>query len=263
MDEYADGQAFYYDEEGTVNLRAAYNSSGKITGLSTLAEEEAQKIRAAFFQDDIKSEINSDNSDDDVNSESAPKENKFDSYAPFGITLNADKNIMYFNGQRVRLFVDKNESENYYYTAWQDQEGTVDLSVLRDSSGQIKYIVTLSKEAAQYYVKDIESAGMLSEDELNALEDKITQRVTEKMNEKYPQKLNEAIQSQQLPPKINDIVLPVCYNEITTFMTKEGTLCHLLNARNAAKRFQIRRPHVSTAVIPSTQTKAVIARQMS
>ena len=188
VDEYADGQAFYYDEEGTVNLRAAYNSSGKITGLSTLAEEEAKKIRAAFFQDDIKSEINSDNSDDDVNSESAPKESKFDSYAPFGITLNADKNIMYFNGQRVRLFVDKNESENYYYTAWQDKEGTVDLSVLRDSSGQIKYIVTLSKEAAQYYVKDIESAGMLSEDELNALEDKITQRVTEKMNEKYPQK---------------------------------------------------------------------------
>ena len=93
-----------------------------------------------------------------------------------------------FNGQRVRLFVDKNESENYYYTAWQDKEGTVDLSVLRDSSGQIKYIVTLSKEAAQYYVKDIESAGKLSEDELNALEDKITQRVTEKMNEKYPQK---------------------------------------------------------------------------
>ena len=188
VDEYADGQAFYYDEEGMVNLSAAYNFSGKISGLSILAEDEAQKIRAAFFKDDIKSEINSDNSDDDVNSEPAPKENKFDSYAPFGITLNADKNIMYFNGQRVRLFVDKNESENYYYTAWQDKEGTVDLSVLRDSSGQIKYIVTLSKEAAQYYVKDIESAGMLSEDELNALEDKITQRVTEKMNEKYPQK---------------------------------------------------------------------------
>ena len=40
-------------------------------------------------------------------------------------------------------------------------------------------------------MKDIESAGMLSEDELNALEDKITQRVTEKMNEKYPHKKEE------------------------------------------------------------------------
>lgn len=188
VDEYADGQAFYYDENGTVNLRAAYNSSGEITGLSTLNEDEAQKIRAAFFKDDMKSEINSGNSNDDENSEATPGENKFDSYAPFGITLNAYKNIMYFNGERVRLFVDKNESENYYYTAWQDKEGTVDLSVLRDSSGQIKYIVTLSKEAAQYYVKDIESAGMLSEDELKALEEKITQRVTEKMNERYPQK---------------------------------------------------------------------------
>lgn len=86
VDEYADGQAFYYDEEGMVNLSAAYNFSGKISGLSILAEDEAQKIRAAFFKDDIKSEINSDNSDDDVNSEPAPKENKFDSYAPFGIT---------------------------------------------------------------------------------------------------------------------------------------------------------------------------------
>lgn len=48
VDEYADGQAFYYDEEGTVNLRAAYNSSGKITGLSILAEDEAQKSGPHF-----------------------------------------------------------------------------------------------------------------------------------------------------------------------------------------------------------------------
>ena len=54
VDEYADGQAFYYDEEGTVNLRAAYNSSGKITGLSTLAEEEAKKSGPHFFKTILK-----------------------------------------------------------------------------------------------------------------------------------------------------------------------------------------------------------------
>ena len=40
--------------KGTVNLRAAYNSSGKITGLSTLAEEEAQKSGPHFFKTILK-----------------------------------------------------------------------------------------------------------------------------------------------------------------------------------------------------------------
>lgn len=187
VDETADGQAFYYDEYGTVNLSAAYNSSGEFTGLDVLSEEDARKIRTEFFADDAAKEKNSGKVGDDMKEEADTAGNKFDSYAPWGITMNADKTIVYFNGQRVRLFVDKNETNDFYYAAWIDEEGSVDLSAVRDSSGQIKNIVTLSGEAAQSYRNDMEASGRLSEEKLNALEDEVTQRVTDKINKLYPE----------------------------------------------------------------------------
>lgn len=136
VDEYADAQAFYYDEEGTMSLAVERNTLGEITGVYTISEEDAQQYRKVFFEGDINSETHTDGT-------------KWEQYLPYGISFSEEENILYYNGQKVRLFVD--EKAGIFDTLWNDEDGTVDLSVVRDASGQITRLDTISKEKVQEY----------------------------------------------------------------------------------------------------------------
>nr|WP_207747119.1 hypothetical protein [[Clostridium] symbiosum] len=61
-----------------------------------------------------------------------------------------DRDILQYQGQRVELFVDK-LSGNSFETFWFDEGGTVNLSVVRDSNGQITEIVSMAGEKAREY----------------------------------------------------------------------------------------------------------------
>ena len=50
----------------------------------------------------------------------------------------------------MKLFIDK-LSDNSFETFWFDEGGTVNLSVVRDSNGQITEIVSMSGEKAREY----------------------------------------------------------------------------------------------------------------
>ena len=82
---------------------------------------------------------------------------------------------MYFNGQKVRLFVDE-RADGSFDALWVDEAGTVDLSVVRNSSGQIAQIQTISKEKAQDYIA---AADKYEQDVLNGLDEKVAERIKE------------------------------------------------------------------------------------
>ncbi len=144
-DPYSDG-TFYYDENGTVNLAAVRSSAGEITGVSAISEKEAQEYYYVFFADETR----------DSNPEPLENGKKYNMYyGAYGITFRADENAVYYNGQKVRLFVD--ETDGWYPAFWVDETGTADLAVVRDSAGQITGIKSISKEEAQNYLKNTEA----------------------------------------------------------------------------------------------------------
>ena len=143
-DAYSD-ETFYYDKNGTVNLLAVRSSAGEITGISAISEKEAQEYCDAFFADETR----------DSNPEPLENGKKYNMYyGAYGITFRADENALYYNGQKVRLFVD--ETDGWYPAFWVDETGTADLTVVRDSTGQITGIKSISKEEAQNYLKNSE-----------------------------------------------------------------------------------------------------------
>jgi len=162
VDEHSDVEAFYYDETGTVNLSVTRNSSREITAIDAISEEVAQEYRSAFFADNANGDIQT-------------SETKYEQYAPYGITFLAEENSMYFNGQKVRLFVDES-ADGSFDALWVDEAGTVDLSVVRNSSGQITHIETISKEKAQDYIA---AADKYEQDVLNGLDEKVAERIKE------------------------------------------------------------------------------------
>ena len=177
VDEDSDVEAFYYDDAGTVSICVVRDSSGKITGVNTISEETAQKYYTAFFADDTSSQAGTSGAKVDKNGE-ADTGTKYEQYLPYGITYNAKENSVYFNGQMVRLFVD--ERGGAFDTFWTDEAGTADLSVVRNSSGQITEIVTISKEKAQDYIA---AANKSEQDVLSGLEEKVAERI----NNLYPE----------------------------------------------------------------------------
>ena len=143
-DAYSD-ETFYYDKNGTVNLLAVRSSAGEITGISAISGKEAQKYYDAFYADET-------NYSNPEPLENGKKYNMY--YGAYGITFRADENALYYNGQKVRLFVD--ETDGWYPAFWVDETGTADLTVVRDSTGQITGIKSISKEEAQNYLKNSE-----------------------------------------------------------------------------------------------------------
>ena len=179
-DEHSDGEAFYYDEAGTANLAVTRNSSGKITGVDTISEEAAQKYRSAFFGDGANStaQVNNENEVNaaaQINSKEVAGGTKFEQYSPYGIDYISEVNIMYFKGQRVKVFIDENAGA--FNAFWTDEDGTVNLSVVRDSSGQITGIETISEEKVQDYRAAAEN---YEQDLLNGVEEKIAERYSDK-----------------------------------------------------------------------------------
>lgn len=183
MDPDSDTEAFYYDEDGAACLSVSRDSSGKITGINTVSKKDAETYRDAFFGYDATNGNVINGIKDGVKNEAGTNGTKYDEYLPYGITLDAEKDSIYFNGQRVRMLVDERKKDGFFYTFWTDEAGTVDLSVVRDSSNRITRIETLSKEKAQEY---LESARRQEQDEPEDLEDRVTERAEKRIHDLYP-----------------------------------------------------------------------------
>lgn len=158
VDEYSDVEAFFLDEAGTIDLTVIRNASGSITGIESISEDKAREYRSAFFADDLNATTNTQDTTD---------QNKYGQYSSYGITLSTDGEVLYYNNQRVKLFVDE-LSDGTFKAFWVDEAGTVNLSVVRGSNGQITAIESISEEKAQEY-----------HNLMNGIDEKIDERMKE------------------------------------------------------------------------------------
>lgn len=77
-----------------------------------------------------------------------PDPERYAAYSPFGIAISDDGRTLLYQNEKVRQFVDEGaESWAFYY----NEAGTDNLSVTRNSSGEITSINTITGEAAQKY----------------------------------------------------------------------------------------------------------------
>jgi len=172
VDEKSEAEAFYLDEAGGTNLSVVRNAAGAITGIESITEQKAQEYQAAFFADEPGNVR--------AAQDSAPTgQNKYDQYQPFGITYSATAEALYFNGKRVKLFVDQ-YADGWFGAFWTDDAGTVNLAVIRDTSGQITSIESISDEKAQEY----RIAADENEQNVSNGQD---EKIAEKMKELYPE----------------------------------------------------------------------------
>lgn len=184
VDEYSDVEAFFLDETGTIDLTVIRNVTGNIIGIENLSEEKAQQYRSSFFADGLntvnktqnitaQNKYEYDTSLAYDNTQDIIGQNKYDQYSAYGITLSEDGNILYYNGQRVKLLVDKLSGDSFK-TFWVDEAGIVNLSVIRGLTGQITTIESISEEKAQQYHS---AASEYEENILNGLDEKIENRI--------------------------------------------------------------------------------------
>lgn len=178
VDENAKDGAFFLDEAGTLDLAVNRSADGRITGIEKISEDKAQKYRSVYFADDIRAAAKVPNAAAD-NTQNAAGKSKYDQYQAYGIELSSDGNTLYYNGQRVKLFLDilaDGSAETY----WTDDAGTVSLSVVRDVNGQITSIAKISEEQAQKYLSALEEREKNS---LDGLEEKVEAKVKEKFKD--------------------------------------------------------------------------------
>lgn len=164
VDEHSEDEAFFWDGAGAVDLSVIRNAAGTITGIDSLSEAKAQEYRYAFFADDINTTTNTQNT---------TAKNKYEQYSAFGIVLSSNGEILQYNGQRVKLFVDM-LSDGSFETFWADEAGTINLSVVRNSTGKITAIESISSEKAQEYNL---AAKEYEQNTLNGLDEKIAERL--------------------------------------------------------------------------------------
>ncbi len=168
VDEHSDAHPFFLDEAGTLDLSVIRNSAGDITGIQRISSGKAQEYRSAFFADDLSAvgemqdaagkagvqAIETTNVTETVQDTAKVQDstgsNKYEQYSGYGVVYSTDRDVLQYHGRRVKLFVDK-LSDNSFETFWFDKGGTVNLSVVRDSKGQITDIAELSEEKAQEY----------------------------------------------------------------------------------------------------------------
>ena len=208
MDGHSDAEAFFLDEAGTVNLSVSRNASGNITGIERISREKAQEYCSAFFADDRNTQARNNqapNSQDHSKKASQDMDgggtqdieeneiksiakdtaaettvdmagqNKFNQYSSYGITVSADGQILYYNGQRVKLLADE-LPDGSFESFWYDEAGTVSLSAIRNSDGQLTDIKGISEEKAQEYLK---RADGNNQDVLKGLDEKVENRMKE------------------------------------------------------------------------------------
>ncbi len=143
-DDKSDEEAFYLDEAGTVNLSAVRNAAGTITGIESITAKKAKEYQEAFFGEEQ-------NAVSAVQENEMEGSNKYDRYRTLGITYSAEDEVMYFKGQKVKVFVDR-YADGEFEALWTDESGTANLSVVRDKSGKITGIESMSDENAQRYL---------------------------------------------------------------------------------------------------------------
>lgn len=174
VDEQAADGAFYLDAAGSMNLSAVRDAADKITGVEQLSAQKAKDYEDAFYADE--------NGAIPASSNSVPTGlNKYDQYQPFGVTYSAENSVLYWGGQRVKLLVDEYEA-GWLGAFWVDDAGTVNLEVVRDASGQITGIESIPDEKAQEY----RAAADRQQNDLDGLEERVAQRVEQRMKELYP-----------------------------------------------------------------------------
>lgn len=186
VDEHSDTEAFFYDKAGELNMSVIRNAAGSITGIERIPEQEAQQYLSAFFAGDTKASVEVQETAHEtvdetvqVTKQGTTDGNKFELYSAYGVMLSADGEGMYHNGQRVKFFVDE-ISDGNYETFWTDEAGTANLLAVRNSTGQITAIESISEEQAQKYLTSLEERKQKI---LNGLDDKVEARI----KELYPQ----------------------------------------------------------------------------
>ncbi len=78
----------------------------------------------------------------------APNPDIYGRYSTYGITLSDDGEALLYNGQKVRLFTDEGSDEEVFFV---DDEGTVDLAVVRNGAGDVDGIERISHAKAMEY----------------------------------------------------------------------------------------------------------------
>ena len=181
VDEQADGWAFYLDENGNGNWSAVRNTSGDIIGIETMTAQQADEYYKRFFAEELDSDfiakVNEEGACDlameTVREEVQEGGNKYEQYQPFGLSYSAADEGLYFNGQRVKFFIDQPLGGSAE-TLWADDAGNVNLAATRNEGGQITGIERITDEKAQEYRS---ASDEYNENALNGLEDRIEARI--------------------------------------------------------------------------------------
>lgn len=173
VDEKADGWAFYLDDAGSFNLSAVRNAAGEITGIERITAQKAQEYYEDFFAEELNSSLPTvqDIATVQENVQSGP--GKYEKYQPFGITYSPTDEGLYFNGQSVKFFIDQPVGGGAE-ALWTDKAGTVSLEAVRDASGQITGIKSISDEEAREYLSGIDE---YEKHALNGLDERVEAKV--------------------------------------------------------------------------------------
>lgn len=149
VDEHSDTEAFFLDEAGALDLNVIRDAAGNITGIESISAHKAQEYLSAFFADDANPNVVVREMVQEIEQDITGG-NKFKQYSAYGIVPSADGEVLYYNGQRVKLLVDR-LSDGNFETFWSDAAGTANLSVVRNSTGQITSIEQIPEKQASKY----------------------------------------------------------------------------------------------------------------
>lgn len=186
VDDKSNTEAFFLDEAGLVDLQVIRDAAGSIKAIERISEEKAKEYRSAFFAGDTNLNAEVMERVQETMAENVLEtdgENKLEPYSAYGITLSWDGNVMYHNGQRVKLFVDQ-LSDGSLETFWTDEAGTANLAVERNYAGEITAIQRISEEDAQQYLL---LSGGYGPDTINRLEAEIESKSEKRVKELYPE----------------------------------------------------------------------------
>lgn len=172
-DDGADTEVFYLNAAGNVDLSVKRNAAGEIIGIETITEAKAQEYQDAFFAEERNNPVEAAQNTAKVVDIVKEGREKYDKYKPFGVTYSQKDNALYYNGQRVGFFLDR-PADGSAGALWTDEAGTLNLEVIRDASGQITGVESISDEKAKDYQSAAEEQAQIDE---AALEEKIANRM--------------------------------------------------------------------------------------
>ncbi|MBS6951881.1 MAG: M56 family metallopeptidase [Enterocloster asparagiformis] len=173
VDEKADGWAFYLDEAGNGDWSAVRNAGGELTGIERISPQKAQEYYEGFFAEELSG------SSPEAQDIAAVQEgvqdgpDKYEQYAPFGLTCSATDGGLYYNENRVKFLIDQPEGAGPE-VFWTDAAGTVNVAAVRNHSGQLTGIERIPDEKAQEYNS---AAEEYAQNSLKGLEERVEARV--------------------------------------------------------------------------------------